>query len=273
MTTSVGLLRITTMLLSIGISLLAVSCTSSSSTSRFLVDEPDRTVGMEITYREGSPEYSHPRNLSPGVLEQALHSIKMQPSSLLARIAGASSLAQEAFTKEQREFLANQLSRAFKKATPLETVTFHWATSRGNGIWEITSGGFYLQENNLHLILPNYRHTVSAKHQPQKPRNQPLSQLGEPLHSLKVMDPARQLKHGMLTELWAPQTPHFVFAINELPSAPLSSGNQQAESLFLPRSSGKTIKQRLKRLEELREEDLLSGKEYQDKRQEILAEL
>ena len=273
MTTSVGLLRITIVILSIEIGLLAVSCSSSSSTTRFLVNQPDRTVGMEITYREGSPEYSHPRNLSPGVLEQALSSIEVQPSSLLDRIAGASSHAQEAFTKEQREFLANQLSTAFQKVTPLETVTFHWATSRGNGIWEITSGGFHLQENNLHLILPNYRHTVSGKHQSQKPRNQPLSQLGEPLHSLKVMAPARQLKHDMLTELWAPQTPHFVFALNDLTNAPLPSGNQQAESSTQPLKSSKSIKQRLKRLEKLRQEGLLSDKEYQDKRQEILEEL
>ncbi len=273
MTTSVGLLRIMTMILAIEISLLAVSCTSSSSTTRFLVDQPHRTVGMEITYREGSPEYSHPRNLSSGVLEQALSSIEVQPSSLLDRIAGASSHAQEAFTKEQREFLASQLSIAFQKATPLETVTFHWATSRGNGIWEITSGGLYLQENHLHLMLPNYRHTVSGKPQSQKPRNQPLAQLGEPLHSLKVIAPARQLKYGMLTELWAPQTPHFVFAINELTNAPLPSGKQQAESSTQPLNSGKSIKQRLKRLEKLRQEGLLSDKEYQDKRKGILNEL
>ncbi len=261
------------MILSMTIGLLAVSCTSSSSTTRFLVDQPDRTVGMEVTYREGSPEYSHPRNLSPGVLELALSSIKVQPSSLLDRIAGASSHAQEAFTKEQREFLANQLSTAFQKATPLETVTFQWSTSRGNGIWEITSGGLYLQENHLHLMLPNYRHTVSGKPQSQKPRSHPLSQLGEPLHSLKVMDPGRQLKHDMLTELWAPQTPHFVFALNELTNTPLPSGNQQAEPFAESLNSSKSIKQRLKRLEKLRQEELLSDKEYQDKRQKILEEL
>ena len=264
---------VTTVALMIGIGLCTSSCTTSSATTRVLVDQSDKSVGMEITYRKGSPEYSHPRSLNPRILEQALQAIQVEPLTLLDRIAGASSQPQEAFTKEEREFLAKHLTSALQKATPLETVTFHWSTSRGDGIWEITSGGLFLQENDLHFILPNYRYTVSAKHQSQKPRHQPLSQLGEPLHSLKGIAPAQQLKHGMLSELWAPQTPHFVFPLNELTNAPLTIGNQQAESSTQPLNSGKSIKQRLKKLEELREEGLLSGKEYQDKRQEILNEL
>ena len=273
MTTSVGLLRITIVILSIEIGLLAVSCSSSSSTTRFLVNQPDRTVGMEITYREGSPEYSHPRNLSPGVLEQALSSIEVQPSSLLDRIAGASSHTQEAFTKEQREFLAHQLSAALQKATPLETVTFSWATPRGNGIWELTSGGTYIQGSDLHLILPNYRQTVSAKNPHQRLRNQPLSQLGEPLHSLKAVDRTRQLTQNLVTELWAPQTPHFVFSLKEWANPPLTSTEQQLQQSTSQHKSWKSIKQRLQRLEVLRQEGLLSEKEYQLKRQEILGKL
>ncbi len=240
---------------------------------RFLVDQPNKSVGMEITYREGSPEYAHPRSLHPRVFEQALHAIEVEPSSLLARIAGASSQTQEAFTKEEREFLSHQFSIAFQKATPLETITFHWATSRDNGIWEVTSGGLYLHENDLHFMLPNYRYTVSTEPQSQKIRSQPLAQLGEPLHSLNVKAPARTIKHDLLAELWTPHTPHFVFAINELTNTPLSSGNQQTESSTQPHTSGNSIKQRIKRLEELRQEGLLSDNEYQNKRQEILDEL
>jgi hypothetical protein len=266
-------LGITTVVFVIGIGWLTVSCTSGPPTTRYLVDQPDRAVGMEVTYREGSPEYSHPATLTPELLDQFLQHIEVQPSSLLDRLAGGSSTRQEAFPSEQRGFLANQLSTAFNKATPLETVTFYWATPRGNGIWEFTSGGLYLQEEELHIVLPNYQQTVPAKDPLQLPKNHPLAQLGEPLHSLRALAPAQQLTHGLVTELWSPQTPHFVFSLKELANLPLLSGDQHANPSNPPLNSGKSIKQRLKNLEELQREGLLTEKEYHHKRQEILEEL
>ena len=257
----------------IGMGLFINSCTTGSATTRFLVEQPDKSVGMEITYREGSPEYSHPRTLRAELLDQALQSIEVQPSSLFARITGASAMNQEAFTQEERLFLANQLSTAFQKATPLETITFSWATPRGNGIWELTSGGLYLQGNDLHLILPNYRQTVSAKNPPQTLRNQPLTQLGEPLHLLKGIDPAQQLTHDLVTELWSPQTPHFVFSLTALAKNPLPPNDQKTNASNPTFNSRKSIKQRLQTLEELQQEGLLTEKEYQHKRQEILGDL
>ena len=255
------------------IGLLITSCTSGPALTRFLVDEPDKTVGMEVTYREGSSHYSHPRNLNANILDQALQSIEAQPASLLNRITGGSSIHQEAFLQEQREFLAKHVSTAFQKATPLETVTFYWATQRGNGIWEITSGGLYLQENNLHIVLPNYRETFSAKNLPQQIRKTPLSRMGESRYSLKAIDPARQLTQDLVSELWEPQIPHFVFSLKELAKGSLASSHRQTHSSNPSQNTGESIKKRLQRLDELRNEQFLSEKEYQHKRQEILKEL
>lgn len=121
--------------------------------------------------------------------------------------------------------------------------------------------------------MPNYRHTVSGKHPPLKPRNEPLAQLGEPLRSLQVSYSAQQLNHNMLADLSVPQTPHFVFALHDLTNAPRTSDTQQLESSTPSDNASESIQSRLKKLEKLREEGLLSGKEYQDKRQEILDEL
>jgi len=228
---------------------------------------------MEVTYREGFHEYSHPRNLSAGIVDQALQLIVVQPSSLLERMTGASSTSQGAFSQDQRGFLANHLATAFKKVSPLETVTFYWATPRGNGIWEITSGGLYLQENDLHLVLPNYRQTVPAKNPPQQPKSAPLARIGESLYSLKAIAPARQLTHGLVTELLASQTPHFIFPLNKLDDVPFPSGSQYEKPARPRLNSGESIKQRLQILDELRQEGLLTEKEYQHKRQEILKKL
>ena len=211
--------------------------------------------------------------MNPKLLDQVLQHIDVQPSSLLDRIAGGSSTTQEAFSEEQRKFFSHHLSGALNQATSLETATFFWATPRGNGIWEITSGGLYLHEDDLHMVLPNYRQTIPAKNPTQTPRNHPLSQLGESLHSLRAIDPGRQLSHSLATELWSPQTPHFVFPLKAFAKARIPSDSPQITTSHTLGESSESIKQRLTKLEKLREEGLLTEKEYQHKRQEILKEL
>ena len=255
------------------IGLLTTNCSSHHSTTRFLVEQPDKTVGMEITYRNGSPEYSHPAHVPPETLDQVLQHVEVQPSSLLDRIVGGSSTTQTAFSEEQRDFFSHLLSQALNRATPLETVTFYWATSRGNSIWELTSGGLYLQDHRLHLVVPNFRQTVTGQHPPQHIRENPLLSLGQPLHSLKAMKPAQQVTHSLATELWSPQTPHFVFSLKEFSPVRLTTSDQQRQPSSQTLNSTKSIKERLQRLEELRQDDLLSEEEYQQKRQEVLKEL
>jgi len=261
------------MLLAIIIGWGTISCSAGPSTTRYLVNEPERTVGLEVTYREGSPEYSHPASLTTEQVEKILQHIEVQPSSLLDRIVGGSATTQQAFSDEQRDFFSLPLSKAFSQATSLETITFYWANPRGNGIWEITSGGMYLQEHDVHLVLPNYRHTIPAKAPPQIPRTHPLTQLGEPLYSLKGINPIRQLTHSLATEIWAPQTPHFVVPLQALSQAQLPSNRPLEQIPHSLEETSESIRQRLKNIEELRNEGLLTEKEYQHKRQEILEKL
>jgi len=263
-------LRITTVGFLIGTCWLTASCASSSPTTRYLLDQPDKTVGMEVTYRDGSPEYAHPASVNPELLDQVLQHIEVQPSSLLDRLTGGSATTQEAFSEEQRNLLTDSLSKALNQATSLETVTFYWATPRGNGLWEVTSGGLYRQEDDLHLVLPNYRQTVPANNPPQTARNYPLSQLDESLHSLRAIDPVRQLSHSVVTELWSPQTPHFVVPLKALAKIQIPSDLPTVTTSTPQGESHEPIKQRLKNLEELRKEGLLTEQEYQHKRQEIL---
>jgi hypothetical protein len=101
----------------------------------------------------------------------------------------------------------------------------------------------------------------------------PLTQLGEPLHSLKGIDPIRQLTHSLATELWAPQTPHFVVPLQALSQAQLPSNRPLEQTPHSLEETSESIRQRLKNIEELRNEGLLTEKEYQHKRQEILEKL
>ena len=254
----------------IGMVWIATSCASGPAPTRYLLDQPDKTVGMEVTYREGSPEYSHPVTVNPELLDQVLQHIEVQPSSLLDRLTGGSVTIQKAFSEEQRSILIQPLSKALNQATSLETVTFYWATPRDHGLWEVTSGGLYRQDDDLHVVLPNYRQTIPANNPPQTARNHPLAQLGESLHSLKAINPLRQLSHSVASELWSPQTPHFVVPLKALAEI-RSPSDLPAVTTSIPQGEPhEPIKQRLKNIEELRKEGLLTEQEYQHKRQEIL---
>jgi len=250
-----------------------IGCSAGASTTRYLVNEADKMVGMEVTYREGSQEYSHPAALTPEHVEKFLQHIEVHPSSLLDRIVGGSSTAQEAFSEEQRKFFSENISKAFEEASPLEIITFYSAIPRGNGIWEITSGGMYLEDHELHLVLPNYRYTVPATTSPQLPRTNPLRALGEPLHSLKSVDPVRQVTHPLAKELWTHQTPHFILPLHDLDNIKIPSKSPHGPPSNSTEPTRKSSSQRLKNLEELRKEGLLTEKEYQHKRQEILNQL
>ena len=228
---------------------------------------------MEVTYREGIMEYSHPQTLNPEILDQMFQLIEVKSSSLLNRITGGSSTNQEAFHEKQRLFLATNISSALEQATPLETVTFSWAIPRGNGIWELTSGGLFFLDHKIHLILPNFRQTVAASRAPQTFRRYPLSSLGEPLHSLKVLAPGHQLTHDFVRELWSPQTPHFIFPLKAFSNIDTDSSHQELESDNPKPGSSESIKHRFQVLEKLHKEGLLTEREFQLKRQDILNEL
>jgi len=127
----------------------------------------------------------------------------------------------------------------------------------------------YRQGNDLHFVLPNYRQAVVSKSTPQTAKDQPLISLGGPLHSLKAINSTRQLTHGLAPELWSPQTPHF-FPLKEFANVQSTPSNHQANPSSPSFKTGEPAKQRFKILEELHQEELLTNKEYQHKRQEIL---
>jgi len=90
---------------------------------------------------------------------------------------------------------------------------------------------------------------------------------------LKASNPLRQLSHSVASELWSPQTPHFVVSLKALANMRSQSDLPTATTSPQQGEAREPIKQRLKSLEELRKEGLLTEQEYQHKRQEILENL
>jgi hypothetical protein len=62
-----------------------------------------------------------------------------------------------AFTDKEIAFFAPLLALALSKATPEEVVTFYQTRDLSALSREVTSGGLFIQDDELHLILANYR--------------------------------------------------------------------------------------------------------------------
>ncbi|MBK9307664.1 MAG: hypothetical protein IPM58_11400 [Nitrospira sp.] len=61
------------------------------------------------------------------------------------------------FTTAEIELLAPLLVKGLKTAKPEEIVTFYWITQQPPPIDQVTSGGIFLEGEELHFILGNYR--------------------------------------------------------------------------------------------------------------------
>lgn len=254
----------------LGLSWFLLSCAGDRPSTRIIIDQPDRTIGLEVTYREGAHEYTHPANIPPATLLQAFRYIQVIPASLLSRLTGGSSIHEPAFTEEQTAWLAEKISSALAQATALETATFFWSSPRENGIWEITSGGAYIHHEALHLHLANYRHAVSGKTLDPQLKYHPLTPWDEPIHRLEATPPLRDHSSEFSTILRLASSWHFQLPLAKTKPNTTTHTSKSNEEQTNADNSSESIRQRLQLLQELQQNGLITEEEYQRKRKEIL---
>jgi hypothetical protein len=68
---------------------------------------------------------------------------------------------QPAFSADEVARLAPRLQQAFRMARPTEWIVFCLTRSTGT-MQDVTSGGFFLQDRHLHVIVANHREPVSS---------------------------------------------------------------------------------------------------------------
>jgi hypothetical protein len=141
---------------------LICACSPRQFTTVTIYDHPTAYVRLEfdrtVTKEE---EHSHPTTLTAEQIAAVLGGVRIhEPITLVS-----GDLLQRdpiprvhpAFTDKDIAFFAPLLVQAFSKATPEEVVTFYQTRSISAITREVTSGGLFIQGNELHLILANYR--------------------------------------------------------------------------------------------------------------------
>ncbi len=102
--------------------------------------------------------HAHPASISPEQMAGILAGIRVQKlQDPVFRLVTGEKSAGPAFSAEEIRVLAPQLSRALALASPQEIATFYRRVSSANVGLAVTSGGVFVRDNRLYLVLANHR--------------------------------------------------------------------------------------------------------------------
>jgi hypothetical protein len=146
--------------------LILDGCASGPIPTLTIYETPHSFVRLET---DPSPSqetgHSHPAQLSTERIAAALRGITVQEPVTRLPLYDDLSVPRRhpAFSESAIEFWAPLLRLALSKATPDELVTFYQSQPLSGMKREITSGGLFLDGEELHVMLSNYRsHTLSS---------------------------------------------------------------------------------------------------------------
>ncbi len=136
--------------------LLSAGCITASPT-RVLYQDNATAISLQLDSKAGKG-HSHPAKVSPDELRHILAGVRIQPrSSFVPSILTGEASLVAAFSKDEQTFLARHLSQALAEAKPEELVTFYRRVSTSTVGLAITSGGLFVHDQHLYVILANDR--------------------------------------------------------------------------------------------------------------------
>lgn len=236
---------------------------------------PDAAIHSESNFQ-------HPLELSEEDLTHILQSIRVQksPGMLSSFFKKRSPPSKQAFTQEEARQMAAPLHRAFRKVKPDERIAFLFTHTRGRFLSGVTSGVMFVKKNRLHLILGRYQ-SSSRPHE----KDIALSDSALPMPPYTGFrlskGPYQKLINSDESPVW--QEPigiqHWVMidfqALIKTPPDPelfpilSESEDTEAEETRGPVTG---IKEKLRLLKQLQDEDLITQEEYEKKRKELIEE-
>ena len=139
---------------------LLLGCVPGQFTTMTIYDTPGAFVRLETDRTvDQDSGHTHPAHLSPEHMAALLGGIVFEePWAKLPLYDDLSQPRQHpAFTEPEIALFAPLLATALEQSTPEEIVTFYHSTTRSGSQRDVTSGGLYVQGEDLHLVLANYR--------------------------------------------------------------------------------------------------------------------
>ena len=139
-----------------------ISCAPPSFNSHVVYENPTTFVRLEFSpwAETGNPDTwnAHPATVFSSQIRKALEGLRVREhrAAPIRWVLGLAEL-EEAFRKEEIELLVPRLLEGLELAVPQELVTFYVSHPVNATTREVTSGGLYVTDGRLHIILSNYR--------------------------------------------------------------------------------------------------------------------
>ncbi len=139
-----------------------LSCASPPFYSYLVYENPTAFVRLEFSPWADSDRpqtwNAHPATLSRGQIQKALEGLRVREhrAAAIRWVRGMAEM-EPAFRKEEMEVLLPRLLEGLELAVPQELVTFYISHPLNATKREVTSGGLYVTEGRLHIILSNFR--------------------------------------------------------------------------------------------------------------------
>lgn len=142
--------------------LAGVGCSDPMFTTRPVQDEPSLFVGLARDNDLGElAHHNHPKEWSDTDLRTILTRLLIQKQG---GIMDPLKEPRAVFSPDDIALLTPALREGFKVARPSDWVVFAlWSSSQESQALEVTSGGMFLQDQRLHIILTNHRERVSSE--------------------------------------------------------------------------------------------------------------
>lgn len=158
--------------------LLCLGCTAPPLASRPVQTEPSWFVRLD-SYQEASPSsdrlYDHPATWTTEELSAILSRLLLEEQRGILDTARP---PRPVFSQEEINRLAPAIQNAFRAARPPEWLSFHLTEPSAKAI-TITSGGLFIKNGRLHIVLANHQEPGSAE----DPEMKMIS--ANPLHSMR----------------------------------------------------------------------------------------
>lgn len=274
-------------LLACMMALLAEGCQTPTPPTRIACgacEDQDRMIRLQSApHQEGQRAFTHPFLLSSEDWKFILKTIRVQGQNQVFLFFTTKGEVEAAFTDEEIDYLSATLSRVFAQARPDERVVFALSRSRTSDITEVTSGGWFVNGESLHLVLANYRYAVTMPTVREIVWQDPLWTQAGPSYDLVPGEHQTVLKEeGSSRRLFALNLPSLSIEYKQLllaesVSSPTAQKNPSPGQLSPPpsqtSSSSLSLEQRLQILKRLKDQGLITDEEYRAKKQQLLDRL
>lgn len=255
-------------------------CAGSQPSTRTVHEEEGRYIRLQSQSGEEESnlgQFAHPMVLPEAAWNDLLSYIYVQPQRKFLSFGTAPSVPTVAFNEDERRYLAKYLSQGLSEARPDERVVFYLSRPRERGLIEIDSGGLFIEAGRLHFVMANYHQPVSMDYIRQQIKNNPLRPAGDAFYEV-IPRTGQIVRTAWYRDLSISRSK----SVSQLVLDPLAfldcapdqpcAGNAfgSGHGSTVPAEAGHSVEERLRLLNRLREQGLITEEEFSTRRTRLL---